>query len=129
MPGPAAVQPTHLIYNNLYNPQSGMTAPTPNDTYPYGEDYFLSYERQLPKQTVLSVSYVGSEAHHLPLINSANPGNPALCLALDTPGVLPPGETCGPGGENSTYNLTSECPEIRRHRIRRAKFFKVRARA
>ena len=95
----------NLVYNNRYNPQSGMTAPTPNDTYPYAEDYFLSYERQLPGQTVLSLSYVGSEAHHLPLINSANPGNPALCLALDAPGILPPGQSCGPGGENNTYNL------------------------
>jgi hypothetical protein len=82
-----------------------MTAPVPTDTYPYAEDYFLSYERQLPKQTVLSISYVGSEAHHLPLVNSAVPGNPALCLALDAPGILPAGESCGPGGENGTYNL------------------------
>ncbi len=76
-----------FVFDNRFNPQSGMTAPTPNDTYPYAEDFFLSYERQLPKQTVLSISYVGSEAHHLPLINSANPGNPALCLALDKPGI------------------------------------------
>jgi len=88
-----------------YDPQSGMTAPVPWDTYPYTEDYFLSFERQLPKQTVLNISYVGSEAHHLPLVYSADPGNPALCLALDQPGVLTAGESCGPGGENNTYNL------------------------
>ncbi len=82
-----------------------MTAPVPGDTYPYAEDYFLSFERQLPRQTVLSISYVGSQAHHLPLVYSADPGNPALCLALDQPGVLTAGESCGPGGENSTYNL------------------------
>jgi hypothetical protein len=94
-----------IVYNGVYNPQSGMTAPTPNDTYPYTENYFLSIERQLPGQNVLSLSYVGSQGHHLPLVYSADPGDPALCLALDQPGVLTPGESCGPGGENSTYNL------------------------
>ena len=61
----------------------------------------------MPHQTVLGISYVGSEAHHLPLVYSADPGNPALCLALDQPGVLAPGESCGPGGENTTYNLAT----------------------
>ncbi len=96
---------TTRMFNNIYNPQSGMTAPVPWDTYPYAEDYFLSYERQLPKQTVLSLSYVGSQAHHLPLVNSADPGNPLLCLALDQPNILPAGESCGPGGENGNYDL------------------------
>ena len=82
-----------------------MTAPTPNDTYPYTENYFLSIERQLPGQNVLSLSYVGSQGHHLPLVYSADPGTPALCIALDQPGVLTAGESCGPGGENTTYNL------------------------
>ncbi|MGA9882656.1 MAG: carboxypeptidase-like regulatory domain-containing protein [Candidatus Acidiferrales bacterium] len=94
-----------VIFNGIYNPQSGMTAPVPWDTYPYTENYFLSVERQLPGQTVLSISYVGSQAHHLPAVYSANPGNPALCLALDQPGVLTAGESCGPGGENNEYDL------------------------
>jgi hypothetical protein len=96
---------TSVQFVGVYNPQSGMTAPVPGDTYPYAEQYFLSIERQLPGQNVLSFSYVGSQAHHLPLVYSATPGNPALCLALDQPGVLTAGESCGPGGENSTYNL------------------------
>jgi hypothetical protein len=94
-----------IVYDGVYNPQSGMTAPTSNDTYPYTENYFLSIERQLPGQNLLSLSYVGSQGHHLPLVYSADPGNPALCLALDQPGVLTAGESCGPGGENTTYNL------------------------
>jgi hypothetical protein len=94
-----------IVYDGVYNPQSGMTAPTRGDTYPYTESYFLSIERQLAGQNVLSLSYVGSQGHHLPLVYSADPGNPALCLALDQPGVLTTGESCGPGGENTTYNL------------------------
>jgi hypothetical protein len=73
---------------------AGMTAPPPTNTYPYVEQYFLSLQRELNASTVLDLSYVGSEAHHLLLVYSANPGNPALCLSL-------PG--CGPGGENSSY--------------------------
>ncbi|HEV7966083.1 MAG TPA: TonB-dependent receptor [Candidatus Acidoferrales bacterium] len=73
---------------------AGMTAPPPTNVYPYTENYFLSIERNLDANTVLDLSYVGSEAHHLLVVYSANPGNPALCLAL-------PG--CGPGGENSAY--------------------------
>jgi hypothetical protein len=94
-----------VIFNNIYNPQSGMTAPPPWNTYPYTENYFFSIERQLPAQTMLSISYVGNEAHHLLGVYSANPGNPALCLALNQPGVLTAGESCGPGDENNTFNL------------------------
>jgi hypothetical protein len=100
-----ASHPNPIPFVGIYNPQSGMTAPVPSDTYPYAEDYFFSFERQLPRQTVLSISYVGSQAHHLPLVYSANPGNPALCLALNQSGALAAGESCGPGGENTTYDL------------------------
>jgi hypothetical protein len=100
-----ASHPNPVAFNNVYNPQSGMTAPPPWNTYPYTEDYFLSFERQLPGQTVLSISYAGSQSHHLLLVYSADPGNPALCLALNQPNVLTPGESCGPGGENANYNL------------------------
>jgi hypothetical protein len=77
---------------------AGMTAPPPSNTYPYTENYFLSVQRELNVNTVLNLSYVGSQAHHLLVVYSANPGNPALCLSL-------PG--CGPGGENSSYVSSS----------------------
>lgn len=105
-----------IRYIGVYNPQSGMTAPPPWNTYPYTENYFFSIERQLPGQTVLSVSYVGSQAHHLPVVYSANPGNPDLCLKLNQPGVvgavngaaITPGHpACGPGAENNTFNLAA----------------------
>jgi hypothetical protein len=106
--GASASHPnSSIIYDNIFNPQTGMTAPPPWDTYPYTENYFFSIERQLPGATVLSLSYVGSEAHHVIVVYSANPGNPALCLALNQPGILKPGQSCGPGGENITYNLAA----------------------
>jgi hypothetical protein len=87
-----------------YLPQAGMTTPFRGNTYPYNANYFFSIERELHQDTVLSLSYVGSQAHHLLLIYSANPGNPALCLALSKPSAVAPGSaTCGPFAEDATY--------------------------
>ncbi len=83
--------PNSSIDFSQFEPIAGMTAPPPWNTYPYNENYFLSIERQFGGNTVLSVSYVGSQAHHLLLVYSANPGNPALCLALSQPSAVAPG--------------------------------------
>lgn len=89
-------------------PQAGMDAPPPSNTYPYSENYFLSIERQLASNTVLNLSYVGSQAHHLLVVVSANPGNSALCLSLSNPNAVAPGSpTCGPFGEDNTYVAAS----------------------
>ncbi len=81
-----------------------MTTPYFQNTYPYSENYFFSIERELAMNTVLSVSYVGAQAHHLLLVGSSNPGNPALCLALSKPeAVAPNTPTCGPYAEDATY--------------------------
>ena len=61
---------------------------------PYAENYELSFQRQIAGSDVLTLSYVGTQGHRLLSSRSANPGNPALCLA--TPGCLP-------GGENNVY--------------------------
>ncbi|PWT96847.1 MAG: TonB-dependent receptor [Terriglobia bacterium] len=87
-----------------YLPQAGMTTPYRGNSYPYNENYFLSIERQLGANTLMSLAYVGSQAHHLLLVHSANPGNPALCLALSAPSAVAPGSpTCGPFAEDATY--------------------------
>jgi hypothetical protein len=100
-----ASNPNPNINFGPFEPQSGMTAPPPTNTYPYSESYFLSIERQFAANTVLSVSYVGSQAHHILVVYSANPGDPALCQALDQPGILIAGESCGPSGESTPYTL------------------------
>jgi hypothetical protein len=61
---------------------------------PYINDYMFSIQRQINERTLLTVSYVGNQGHHILTLASANPGDPALCLSL-------PG--CGPFGEDSTY--------------------------
>ena len=75
---------------------------------PYAENYELSLQRQITSADLLTISYVGTQGHHLLLALSANPGNPAACLALSTPGSVMPGTpTCGPGGESTVYTLPS----------------------
>jgi hypothetical protein len=91
-----------------YIPQAGMTTPYRGNTYPYSENYFLSLERELGMNTLVSLSYVGSQSHHLLLVYSANPGNPALCRALSVPSAVAPGSpTCGPFAEDATYTTAA----------------------
>ena len=65
---------------------------------PYINNYMLSIQRQITSSTLLTVSYVGNQGHHVLAVVSANPGNPALCLSL-------PG--CGPFGEDSNYTTAT----------------------
>jgi len=89
---------------SVFEPIAGATGPSPFNTFPYNENYFLSIERQLGQNTLISAAFVGSQAHHLLVTYSVNPGNPALCLALSTPASVAPGSaTCGPFGEDTQY--------------------------
>ena len=99
--GASLANPITNIDFSPFLPQAGMTAPPPSNVYPYTENYFVSIERQLGTNTLLSFNYVGSQAHHLLVVYSANPGNPALCLALRDPSNLAPGSPrCGPFSED-----------------------------
>jgi hypothetical protein len=100
--------PNPNIDYSPFLPLAGMTAPPPWNTYPYNENYFFSIERQIGGNTLASLAYVGSQAHHLLVVYSANPGNPALCLALSQPSAVAPGApTCGPFGEDTTYTTAA----------------------
>jgi Carboxypeptidase regulatory-like domain/TonB dependent receptor len=61
---------------------------------PYTNSYMLSIQRQVTRNTLLTLSYVGNQGHHILALVSVNPGDPALCLGLSG---------CGPFGEDSTY--------------------------
>ncbi len=115
-PYPIAFPPLNATINHPnpninyapYIGQAGMTEPYTGNTYPYNESFFFSIERQLMRDTVLNLSYVGSEAHHLLLVYSNNPGNPALCLFLSNPANVAPGTaTCGPFAESAIYTTAS----------------------
>lgn len=108
---PLNSSPSHPDPNinfSIFEPISGSTAPNPQNTYPYSENYFFSLERQFSGNTLVSLRYVGSQTHHLPLVYSINRGDPALCLALSQPSAVAPGSpTCGPFGEDTTYITAS----------------------
>jgi hypothetical protein len=72
------------------------------DAVPYTENYMLSFERQITTSTLLTMSYVGNQGHHILAVVSNNPANQALCLSLNQPGEVAPGSpTCGPFGEDA----------------------------
>lgn len=106
--GASQRHPATDIDFSSFIPISGLTTPDRRNTYPYSENYFFSIERQLTAKTLLTFSYIGSQAHHLLVVYSANPGNPALCLALSQPSAVASGTpTCGPFGESTTYITAS----------------------
>jgi len=74
------------------------------NSVPYTENYMFSLQRQIAGDTLLTVSYVGNEGHHLLVLVPTNVGNPALCLGLSQPSEVASGSaTCGPFGEDSVY--------------------------
>jgi len=78
------------------------------DAVPYTENYMLSFERQITASTLLTVSYVGNEGHHILAVVSNNPANQALCLSLSQPSEVAPGSpTCGPFGEDAVITSAS----------------------
>jgi Carboxypeptidase regulatory-like domain len=75
---------------------------------PYTESYMLSLQRQFASATVLSVSYVGTQGHHLMVIEEANPATPSVCLSVSQPSQVAPGSnTCGPFSETGTFTTAA----------------------
>ena len=88
-----------------FEPITGLPNYPTTNRIPYTEEYMLSLERGFGANTVLSVNYVGTQAHRLLVLEEANPGDPALCLFLSNPANLAPGQTpCGPFGEDSAIH-------------------------
>jgi hypothetical protein len=115
-PFPVSVPPANVSQTNpatgvdwsLFSPVSGAVGYYYKNRTPYSENYFLSFERQAGANTVITISYIGSEGHHLITLLSANPGNPALCLSASQPSEVAPGSpVCGPFGENGVYTLAN----------------------
>jgi len=75
---------------------------------PYTENYLLSFQRQITRGTLLTMSYVGNQGHHILAVVSNNPSNQALCLSLSQPSEVAPGSpTCGPFGEDALITSIS----------------------
>jgi hypothetical protein len=103
-----ASHPDANINWSQFEPITGIPGYPTANKIPYTEEYMLSIERSLGKNTVLSASYVGTQSHHLLVLEEANPGNPALCLYLSNPANLAKGQTpCGPFNESGVFTTAS----------------------
>jgi Carboxypeptidase regulatory-like domain len=69
----------------------------------YTAQYNLSIQREIAKDLLWQVGYVGSQGHRLLASHDINPGSPQTCLDLNT--YLGAG-ACGPLGEDSPYSFT-----------------------
>jgi len=106
--GASAANPNSSVNWSQYLPITGVPSFFHQNVPPYSESYTLSLERQIERNTLLSLTYVGSQAHHLLVLISANPGDPAQCLSVSqTNQVMPGTATCGPFGEGGTYVTSS----------------------
>jgi hypothetical protein len=82
----------------------------------YSEQYNLTIQRQLAKDTVLQIGYVGSQDHHLLDSHDINYGNPQTCLDLIALSNANPNSvltgaggsptTCGQGSADGAYYVT-----------------------
>ena len=66
----------------------------------YAEQYNLTIQREVAKDLVLQIAYVGRQGHRLLATQEINPGNPQTCLDLNS--ILGVG-TCGQFGADSSY--------------------------
>lgn len=79
-----------------------------NNKIPYSENFMLSFQRELARNTVFTASYVGTRGHDILVIRQANPGNPGLCLSVSERSQVAPGSaTCGPFAENGVFTTKS----------------------
>jgi hypothetical protein len=92
--GASRSNPNAAINWSQFEPLVGIPAVDPRDVTPYAEHWMLSIERQLGANTLASVAYIGAAAHHLLVLEEANPADPALCLSLGT-------ANCGPFNEQA----------------------------
>jgi hypothetical protein len=99
-----ASNPNNSVNWSNYLPINGLPGYQPSNVSPYTEQYTLSIQRQFGSNSLLTIAYVGSQAHHLIVLEEANPGNPALCLSLSQANQVAPGSaTCGPFQESATF--------------------------
>lgn len=68
----------------------------------YAEQYNFTIERQLSKDMLLRVAYVGTQAHHLLASQDLDYGNAQTCQDINT--LSGPG-TCGPFGSDLAYSV------------------------
>ncbi len=81
----------------------------PNLKAQYTEQYNVGIEREISKDTVLSLGYVGSQGHRLLATHDLSPANPQTCLDLqnlfNTGNAAYAGISCGPTFGDSPFGF------------------------
>jgi hypothetical protein len=103
--GASASNPNTTVDWSKYDPITGVPSFFRGNVSPYTESYTLSLQRQVASNTLLSIGYIANQAHHLLVLQSANPGNPQLCLI--TPGCGPFSETGVRGPFSSQFDAVT----------------------
>lgn len=67
----------------------------------YTAQYNLSFQREVAKDLLWQINYVGSQGHRLLASHDINAGNPQTCLDLAALG-----QGCGPTAEDNPYQFT-----------------------
>ena len=75
----------------------------PNQRSQYSEQYNLTIQREVAKDLVFQIGYVGTQGHRLLLTRDLNAGNPQTCL--DIIQVLGTFSGCGAFGSDFAYTI------------------------
>ena len=83
----------------------GQAAKNPRTQY--AEQYNLTVQREVARDLVLTMAYVGRQGHRLLASQDLNPGNPQTCLDLQalSDKLLDPNLACGPFFGDSPYSF------------------------
>ncbi len=97
LPNPFPVTPAtpgSFVDFSKFSPTTIFGQINPNLRPQYSVQYNLSIQRQIKNNLLLSITYVGLQAHRLLATYDLNPGIPSRCKSI---------AGCGPFGEDSAY--------------------------
>jgi hypothetical protein len=86
---------------SIFRPTFAFGQQLPHQHPQYAEQYNFTLQRQLGRDVVVEVGYVGSEGHHLNINHDLNYGLAQPCLDLNKI----PGQSCGPFSADRTFYI------------------------
>jgi hypothetical protein len=103
-PFPVNNQPPRLqpVDWSIFRPTFAFGQQMPLDQHPqYAEQYNITIQRQVARDLVVQIGYVGTEGHHLNINHDLNYGLAQPCLDLNKI----PGQSCGPFSADRTFYI------------------------
>jgi hypothetical protein len=94
---------TKNIDFSIFLPISSSPAVDTHAHLPYAMHFNFTIQRQIARNTTITLAYVGTQGRKLPVFLESNPGSAPLCLSLTGSGVKAGTLQCGPNREDETY--------------------------